>query len=240
MQLLTINNLDVGYNNTLIEGINLNISSPKVISLMGKNGIGKSCFLRTLSGLAPAKKGEILINNESLNDKSVSELSKLISVLLTDRINLEYLTVEELVLLGRTPYSNWNNDYSKNDISICNEALELLHITDLKKSFFSNLSDGQKQKVLLAKAIAQTPKILLLDEPTTFLDIPSKIEFLHLLKKIAKEKELIIVMSTHETIHFKEIVDEVWIVDEKKLKTYTPEEVISSGVFKKLFGLDLN
>lgn len=238
-EILTLKNLNVGFSDVLIENLNISLTAPKVISLMGKNGIGKSCLLKTISGLIEPIAGEVLVRDINISQYSSLELAQNIAILLTDRINVDFLSVEELVLLGRSPYTNWNNDYTAEDSKIVHDLLNLLDLHKLKDKFFINLSDGQKQKVLLARALAQTPKILLLDEPTTFLDIPSKIDFLKHIKNISIEKDVIILMSTHETILMNEIVDEIWLVDDKKVVCNSPAEIQRSGLFKKSFGLDL-
>jgi iron complex transport system ATP-binding protein len=240
-ELLKLINLSVGYNDLLIENINLNLPLGKLVVLMGKNGEGKSCFLKTISGLHSNKSGNIELHGKLIEDYDQKNLAKEISVLLTDKITAEYLLVEELISMGRAPHTNWNGDFEASDCEEVSKVLTLLNINNLIGKFFSELSDGQKQKVLLARALVQNPKLLILDEPTTFLDIPSRNEFYKILKAIITERKISVVMSSHEIFSLEKIVDEVWLLDQKELKVINnPKDFFASGLFKKIFELNLD
>lgn len=240
MNVIQLKNLNIGFNSVLINDINLNLKPGKIVALLGKNGSGKSCFLKTIANLIPCKSGEILINNNNILEFSNIDRAKAVSILLTDKVQLEFLKVEELISLGRSPYTNWKNEFSEIDCKIVDSISEKIGVKKLFGKVFSELSDGQKQKVLLARAIVQNPKLLLLDEPTTFLDIPTKIEFLSTLKSISNDNKIAIILSTHDLLNLKDVCDEYWIVKDQKLTSYTFEELTSSKVLEMEFGLNLN
>lgn len=237
--ILELNKLDIGINQKILNSININCGKPKIVYLMGRNGSGKSTLLKTICGLIKPLNGEITISNMNITDYVGAELAKVLSIVLTERLQTDYLTVEDLIALGRTPYTNWLNQLSLNDHEIINKVIDDLEIATLRKLYFNELSDGQKQKVLLARALVQSPKILLLDEPMSFLDIPSKVDFLNILKKIKYEKNILIIMSTHETLNMFDIAEEFWIIDENFIHVNSPDNVKKSGLLKKVFGLNL-
>jgi iron complex transport system ATP-binding protein len=238
--ILSLNNLEVGFNHALIDEINIEVDQPKLIYLMGMNGAGKSCLLKTIAKLNDAKSGTIYINGIDINKIELKHLARKISILLTEKISLEHILVEELIALGRSPYTNWNDELSSDDKKLVSSIIDDLNLKNLIGKSFQHLSDGQKQKVLLGRALAQTPEILLLDEPVSYLDIPSKLEFLSYLKDLVKKRHLVIIMSTHDVTNIKKYADEVWIVNNGKLNVYSPDDQSLSGPFKMLFGLDLN
>lgn len=239
--MINFSQLAVGYNREIISGLEGEIQRGQIIALMGINGIGKSCFLKTLSGLMPPIKGEYVLNGKKLQEYSMLELAKLISVVLTDKIDIDYLLVSEFIALGRTPYTNNWGIANIDDKKIIAEAIKLLGLDDLKEKYFSTLSDGQKQKVLLARALVQSPEYMFLDEPTTFLDLPSKIELMNLFKKISRDKHIAIFFSTHDIELIKSSVDQIWLIDNQGyLHRNSPEKMISTGLFLKNFGLNLN
>lgn len=237
---LKLDHVTIGFEkNEIISDINISLQSSRLTYLIGKNGAGKSCLLKTIAGLLPLISGSILIGEKDLRQLAQIEKAQSISVLLTEKINIEFITVYELVSFGRGPFTDWSGALTESDRLIIENVLIDLKIADFKNEQFQNLSDGLKQKVLLARALVQSPKILLLDEPTNFLDIPSKIDFLKTLKKICTKNSMIILMSTHDLILMNELADDVLFLNESNIIKYTPDELNSSGVIDQWFNLNL-
>jgi len=240
MSKIYLENVTIGFDQPLIKNINLNIASGKVVALLGRNGVGKSCFLKSLANLTPLHSGRIIIEDIDVALCSMNERAKMVSILLTDKIQLEFLKVEDLISLGRAPYTDWKNEFSSNDCNTVDIISSQVGVKNLFGKFFNELSDGQKQKVLLARALVQSPKLLLLDEPTTFLDIPTKMEFFKTLKSIAHLNQMTIILSTHDFLNLKDLCDEYWIVKDQELKNYTLEGLYASRVLETEFGLNLS
>ncbi len=224
--LLEANNLTVGYKKgkteiPIISGISqLQGASGKLIALIGMNGTGKSTLLRTLAGLQHPLAGEMHLSGVNSNKLSVVEKSKMLSVVLTHYAISGLLTVEELVQLGRYPYTNWSATLNASDLDFVQECLEKTGILHLRNKLFHELSDGQQQKSLIARALAQNTGIILLDEPTNHLDIKNKVDVLTLLKDQASHGKCI-VFSTHDIQLSMKFVDEVWIIDQQGSFTST-------------------
>jgi iron complex transport system ATP-binding protein len=238
---LDLVNLEVGFHSSLIKNINASIKEGELIALMGINGVGKSCFLKTLAGLHRPISGQIKIHAKDYNQFSELELAKHVAVVLTDRFNSDFLRVDELIALGRSPYTNWQGSLDVRDEKIIYDVMEIIGIQSLSSRLFSELSDGQKQKVLIARGVVQEPNLLILDEPTTFLDIPSKIELMKLLKAICECKRTGILFSTHDLELALKFVDKIWLVKNSgEIISKSPEEMKSSGLLDLEFNLELN
>lgn len=237
--LMEFKNLKVGFGGCqILSELNGFINQGELIALMGINGVGKSCLLKTLSGLHPLMSGEIFFQDKKLSSIEPSERSLSLAVVLTEKPAVDYLRVFELIALGRSPHTNFWGELNKHDEEVILKVLELLGIVELKNRFFDGLSDGQKQKVLLARALAQEPNLLILDEPTTYLDIPSKVELMNLLLKISREKNMAVIFSTHDLNLIENIVDRVWLIEkEGNLIQKSPEEMKSSGLYLKNFNI---
>ncbi|MCF6307221.1 MAG: ABC transporter ATP-binding protein [Flavobacteriaceae bacterium] len=232
--------LNVGYitkkkNLVISEGINFSIKQGELIGLVGTNGIGKSTLLRTLAGMQPLLEGVISINGKTLNNISASELASDLSVVLTETPASQNLSVLELVSLGRHPYTNWVGSLSENDQEIINTAISSTKIEELLHKKCYELSDGQLQKVLIARALAQNTPIILLDEPTTHLDIFHRASVLKLLKKLASKNEKTILFSTHEIDLAIQVSDKMLVMTKGNTFFNTPDNLISQGCFNDLF-----
>jgi iron complex transport system ATP-binding protein len=221
---IQLKDLSIGYQTkhsvkTVAAGINGAIRSGELTCLLGANGVGKSTLLRTLAAFQPAISGEILISRKdeggtrkeisSLSDK---ELSKLVGVVLTEKPDVRNMSVRELVSLGRSPYTGFWGTYTDEDLRIVDEAIEMVGITDLVRRPVHTLSDGERQKVMIAKALAQQTPVIFLDEPTAFLDYPSKVEVLQLLRRISREAEKTIFLSTHDVELALQLADTIWLM----------------------------
>ena len=225
---IQLRNLYIGYQTkhsvkTVAEGINGSIRSGELTCLLGANGVGKSTLLRTLSAFQPAIKGDIFIstNEEGEKRKEISsltdkELSKLIGVVLTEKPDVKNMSVRELVSLGRSPYTGFWGTYTDEDLRIVDEAIEMVGITDLSRRPVHTLSDGERQKVMIAKALAQQTPVIFLDEPTAFLDYPSKVEVLQLLRRISREAGKTIFLSTHDVELALQLADTIWLMSKQE------------------------
>ena len=228
--MIELKDLTIGYaqkNNTKVvaSGINATLHSGRLTCLIGANGIGKSTLLRTLSAFQPPLSGEIFIDNESpipLSTLTDKQLSRLIGVVLTEKPDVQNMTVFELVGLGRSPYTGFWGRLNEDDKEVVKESLRLVGIESLQDRLIQTLSDGERQKTMIAKALAQQTPVIYLDEPTAFLDYPSKVEMLTLLRHLARETGKTIFLSTHDMELALQIADELWLM--------TAEESSSTGL----------
>lgn len=238
---LRLENVTTGYQSKRHRtpvGINYNAELPagRLTCLLGVNGSGKSTLLRSLSKSQKILEGEITIDGRNISLIPNSEISKLIGVVLTDKIETPNMSVEELISLGRSPYNNFWGRLSDEDYKITKEAMESVNITSLKSRKVSSLSDGERQKVMVAKTLAQQTPVILLDEPTAFLDYPSRIELMMLMRRLAREKGITVLLSTHDIPMAMQLADYIWLVNEKReLITGLPDELGERGDIGKCF-----
>ncbi|HEY4337259.1 MAG TPA: ABC transporter ATP-binding protein [Puia sp.] len=212
----------------------LTVRSGRLICLLGPNGSGKSTLLRTLAGLQPALNGDVEIAGRA--DLSSAELARQISLVLTDRVGGSNLNVESLVALGRYPWSGWLGILSGEDRAIVRQAIAAADISELLDRKVHTLSDGENQKVMLARALAQDTPILMLDEPTAHLDLPSRIRLMRLLHRLAREMNKGILLSTHELDLALQVADEVWLMQHSgPLHKGAPEDLVLGGIFESAF-----
>lgn len=241
---LKTENLSIGYTlkrqQTIIAShINIALQKGELIGLVGANGIGKSTLLRTLTKVQPPLEGTVCINDNLLNKTSYLELSKSLSVVLTEQPASKNLTVFELVALGRLPYTNWVGNLSKADVLITEKALSQTNIQALKDKKCFELSDGQLQKVMIARALAQDTDLIILDEPTTHLDMYHKAYILKLLKTLAKDTHKTILFSSHEIDLAIQLCDKMIVMTHAEVIFDTPCNLITKGVFNQLFPEDM-
>ena len=203
MNTLTLNDISLGYRSrgsaiTVAEGINASLHSGELTCLLGPNGAGKSTLLRTIAGFISPLSGYVEIEGRKLEDYSREDMSRLVSVVLTDRFNLPDMSVRQLISLGRSPYTGFWGTLSKNDARDIDEVMALTATTGLSQRLVDTLSDGERQKVMIAKALAQHTPIILLDEPTAFLDFPSKVETMSMLRRLSAEQGKTVLLTTHD------------------------------------------
>lgn len=233
-----LENLTVGYGRKREEsvvgrGINASLEQGELVCLIGRNGCGKSTLLRTLAALQPALAGEIFLSGKPLSHYSDKKLSRLVSVVLTDAVAERYLTVREMVSLGRYPYTGFLGRLSWKDRQCVDEALEFMNISHLSSRFFSELSDGERQKTLLAKVIAQQSVAILLDEPMSFLDYPNKILLMEKLQQIARTRNVAVLMSVHDLDVAFRMAQKFWVLtSSNELFSGNREEVLASGLLE--------
>ncbi len=237
---LEVKDLSIGYlakrkTFVVFEGINFSIYKGKMVGLVGSNGIGKSTLLRTIAGIQPNLKGNININRNSLDSFTSIQLANELSIVLTEAPTSKNLSVLELVSLGRQPYTNWIGKLSETDKKIIQKALQDTETELLINHKCFELSDGQLQQVLIARALAQDTSLILLDEPTTHLDIYHRTYIFSLLKKIANEDSKTIFFSTHEIDLAIQLSDHLVVMTPQKVYFNSPENLISEGCFDNLF-----
>ncbi len=234
METVTLMNLSIGYKTKhsvkeVAKNINASLKSGLLTCLIGPNGIGKSTLLKTLCAFQPKLDGEVYIDGKSISSYTDKEFSKKVGVVLTHRPQIQNMTVEELVSLGRSPYTGFWGKLEDEDRQIINAAIKQIGIESLKDRMIQTLSDGERQKVMIAKAIAQQTPIICLDEPTAFLDFPSKIETMQLLKRLCKESNKTIFLSTHDLELTLQIADRIWLMQKGSIFVGTPKELAESG-----------
>lgn len=238
---IELQSLSIGYPNkkgvkVVAENINASINEGELTCLLGTNGIGKSTLLRTLSAFQPKLSGEIRIQGKVLEEYADAELSHIISVVLTDRVDVRNMTAEELIGLGRSPYTSFWGTLGKRDKEIVDQAISQIGIQNLAHRMVHTLSDGERQKVMIAKALAQETPIIFLDEPTAFLDFPSKVEIMQLLHKLSRETHKTIFLSTHDLELALQIADKLWVMDKTHgLTVGTPEDLSLNGGLSMFF-----
>lgn len=238
--ILSAEQLSIGYSNKkesvgIADEINISLSQGKLIALIGANGIGKSTLLRTLTGIQPPLKGTVLLKGKKNNDYSAKELAQTLGIVLTESLPPSNLTVFELVALGRQPYTNWLGTLSPEDMEQVNKAIQLTQIEHLIHKRHFEISDGQLQKVLIARALAQDTPLIILDEPTTHLDLLHKVNLLRLLKRLTSEAGKCILYSTHDLDLALQLSDEMVVMTLGRVTQDTPQNLITNKVFDNLF-----
>ena len=234
---MLLQHLTTGYNSRVVTtDINASLVPGELTSLLGSNGVGKSTLLRTLCTFLPPLGGEIILQGKSVCSLSNADLSKLIGVVLTERPDVQNMTVRDMVSMGRSPYTGFWGRLTAGDSQYVTEAMKLAGITSLEKRMFSTLSDGERQKVMIAKVLAQQTPVILLDEP--FLDFPSKVEMMRLLRRLAHEMQKIIFLSTHDVEMALQLSDRLWIMHPGEVVIGTPAELSESGELSRFIQAD--
>lgn len=237
--MIELQHLTVGYGKkAILSDINQTIESGQLVCLLGANGVGKSTILRTIAGFQPPLCGTILLNEQDMSSFSTAQRSKAISVVLTERIEVPCMNVVDLVGMGRSPYTGFFGTLTKEDKNIIYEAIDMVGISHLATRTFDTLSDGERQKVLLAKALAQQTPVILLDEPTAFLDFHAKVSTLRLLLRLAHETNKTILLSTHDVEMAIQLSDALWIVQNEEIKAGTTLSLTESGTLKHFLQID--
>ena len=231
--------LTVGYQGVpLIREIAFQLKKGEILTLIGPNGAGKTTILKSLIRQLKPLAGVIVLEGQKTDEMSGRDFARKLSVVLTERVRPEMMTCKEVVATGRYPYTGKFGVLSKEDWKIVDEAVRLVHIEDLAERDFTKTSDGQKQRVMLARALCQQPDILVLDEPTSFLDIRHKLELLTILKQMVLDHQLTVIMSLHELDLAQKISDKVICVHGEYIEKYgAPEEIFTSEYIRKLYGI---
>lgn len=232
--------LSVGYNgNSLIRDINIGINKGEIVTLIGPNGSGKSTILKSITRQLKVVEGNVFFDDTSLLKLPYKELASKMAVVLTDRIKTELMTCHDIVATGRYPYTGRLGILTQEDECLVEEAMQAVHAQKLGNRDFNAISDGQKQRVLLARAICQDPDVIVLDEPTSFLDVKYKLELLSILERMARQKKITVIMSLHEIDLAQKISDKIICVKGETISHYgSPEEVFTEEIIRELYGIN--
>lgn len=231
--------MTVGYQGVpLIHNIKIHIEQGEILTLIGPNGAGKSTILKSIAGQLKLLGGTVYLDYRELTKMSGGELAKKMAVVFTERIHSEMMTCEDIVATGRYPYTGRFGVLSEADRRIVGEAMDLVHMTELRDQDFMKISDGQRQRVMLARAICQEPEVILLDEPTSYLDVKYKLEFMTILQEMARKKKLSVIMSLHELDLAERVSDKILCVNGDHVEKFgPPEEIFTPGYIPSLFGM---
>ena len=243
VSLLRIKNLSTGYGarshpQVVASGLTATLETGTFTALIGKNGAGKSTLLRTLAGLQPMLSGDIFLQDRPLGGYTRGDLSRVMAIVLTHKIEGEGLSVNDVVEMGRMPYTGISGRLKEEDEHLVEEALEMTDTIALRYRKMASLSDGERQRVMIAKALAQATPVILLDEPTAFLDYPSKVSLLRLLKRLAEDKGKTILVSTHDLELTFQIAERLWLLSKDGLQTGSPRDLAESGTLESFFQSD--
>lgn len=239
MKVLKTKDLLIGYKEkAILPPINITLDESSLIALIGPNGAGKSTLFKTLTAHIKPLGGSIELFGKDLSSYSPKQKASLIGLVLTERPDDMFLKVYDVVASGRCPYTNFFGKLEKKDKDIIHESLEIVGITNLIDRYFDTLSDGEKQKVMIAKTIAQNTPVIFMDEPTAFIDYPSKIELFSLMRMLAKERNKTIIFSSHDLELLLRYTDDIWIISKgKKLISGKKNELLDQGIIKEYFNL---
>lgn len=235
--MLTTSSLTIGYpRQVLASGLNLELRPGEMVCLIGPNGAGKSTLLRTLAGMLPPLAGEVLLDGQNLHRLPPLELARRLAIVLTARVEAGNLSAWTLVSLGRYPYTDWLGRLTARDEAVILHAMELTGCLPLAARSIQELSDGERQKVMIARALAQEPRVLLLDEPTAFLDLPRRVELFQLLRRLSRQTGVAILLSTHDLDLALRLADRMWLFAMNgDLLTGLPEELALNGALERVF-----
>ena len=239
--ILTTENLAVGYRNgkhqvTLLKGLNLSLEKGRLVALLGQNGAGKSTLLRAITADERPLDGTISVNGKNLLEMSQKDRSRLIGLVSTERIQAGALTVTELVGLGRQPHTGFLGRLDAEDHEIVRQAMTDAGIIDKANEYMASLSDGERQKAMIARALAQQTPIIILDEPTAFLDVASRIETMRLLQTLAHDRGKAVLLSSHDISQSLMLADELWLITtDRQVLTGTTRQLVTDGAMDRLF-----
>lgn len=225
-----------GQDSIIHQNINVHLQRGEFACLLGPNGAGKSTLIKTLSGFIPKLSGDVRVNGQSLDAYNRKELAKHISVVLTEKLMIPNMTVFDLVALGRTPFTGFFGSLSASDKEMVREAIQDVGLAAFENRQLMCMSDGERQKAMVAKALVQDTPLIILDEPTAFLDLPSRIEIVQLLKKLARQKNKGILLSTHDLDLALQLADKIWLLAQgRDLETGVPEDLVLADGFRRFF-----
>lgn len=239
---LRVDHLSAGYRQptgqdaVVIEDASAAVRSGELVCLLGPNGAGKSTLLRTMSGMQRPLAGQVLLDGMDVHAIPPRELARTLSLVLTERPSTSLLTVYEIVSIGRHPHTDWRGTLTSRDHAVVRHAIETVNAQALIGRYLSELSDGERQRVMLARALAQEPRLLILDEITAFLDLPTRVEIMHVLRELAYERGHAVLLSTHDLELALRHADAVWLCPgDRKVTIGLPEELVWNGAFERAF-----
>jgi len=236
-----LQNLEIGYDagrkneHKVFGPLSLESNTAEMVCLIGRNGVGKSTLLRTIAGLQAQIAGKVCFDNMDINKLPASDRAKRISYVSTEPVHVSQMKAGELIALGRTPHTGWFGRLSDTHLYKIHKAAELTGIHSLLQKHLHELSDGERQKVMIARALAQDTPVIVLDEPTAFLDLPSRYEIVQLLSDLTMKAGKTILFSTHDLSMAIDVADKIWLMTDKEIYEGAPEDLLINGVFRKLF-----
>ncbi len=238
-----LHDLTIGYRTkqgvrTVASGMTAMVQQGELTCLIGPNGVGKSTLLRTLSAFQQPLSGSITVNGRELSTFSDRRLSRTVGVVLTEKPDVRNMTVRELVGMGRAPYTGFWGALSREDETIVDDSIHMVGIDTLRERLVDTLSDGERQKVMVAKSLAQQTPVIFLDEPTAFLDFPSKVELMQLLRRLAHERQKTVFMSTHDLELALQVADTVWLMERERFSVGTPRQLAADGTLSRFVERD--
>ena len=243
--ILATEHLSIGYaprrgpRRIVASNLNLTLHAGEVVCLLGPNGVGKSTLLRTLVGMQPPLDGRVWLDGVDLSTLSAREIARRVSVVLTERVEVGQLTVYALVALGRHPHTDWTGRLTPHDEAIVRQALEAVNAVNLAGRLVHELSDGERQRVMVARALAQEPLVMALDEPTAFLDLPRRVEIMRLLRRLAHETQRAMILSTHDLDLALRSADLLWLMAPGGgVHAGAPEDLVLGGAFEATFATE--
>ncbi len=242
MTILETHHLTIGYQPArrpvvrVAEQLSLTLKAGELVCLLGPNGAGKSTLMRTLAAMQPPLSGQIVLMGRPLPNFKPHDLAKHLAVVLTERVEAGHLSAYELVALGRYPYTDWSGRLTEKDEQAVREAIEIVGAKPLAARPVSELSDGERQKIMVARALAQEPDLMLLDEPTAFLDLPRRVEIMRTLRKLTRDTHRAVLLSTHDLDLALRSADKLWLLSSKgEMQVGAPEDLVLSGAFEAVF-----
>lgn len=237
--MIQLKNFSIGYGERwLLKDVNVSIDNGKLTALIGRNGSGKSTLLRAIAGLNVHYSGEILLNGNTLTGLTPELLAKNLAFVSTERIRIPNLRCRDVVAIGRAPYTNWIGRLQKEDVEIVNSALRSVGMSGYADKTMDKMSDGECQRVMIARALAQSTPIIILDEPTSFLDLPNRYELCSLLAELAHTEGKCIMFSTHELDIALSVCDSIALIDTPHLHCLSADKMRTSGLIDRLFQND--
>lgn len=236
--MIRLENISLGYGTrTLLEGVTTHFEAGTLTALIGRNGAGKSTLLRALAGLEPLQAGAITIGGQSIAELDGAEAARRVAFVATDKVRIANLPCEDLVALGRAPYTNWIGRLQAVDREIVADALAKVGMSEFAYKTMDRMSDGECQRVMIARALAQQTPVILLDEPTAFLDMPNRYELCRLLQRLAHDEQKVILFSTHELDIATKMCDAIALIDTPQLLHQPASEMVAGGAIERLFGI---
>ncbi|MBQ3254921.1 MAG: ABC transporter ATP-binding protein [Rikenellaceae bacterium] len=236
--MIRLENISLGYGaRTLLEGVTTHFEAGTLTALIGRNGAGKSTLLRALAGLEPLQAGAITIGGQSIAELDGAEAARRVAFVATDKVRIANLPCEDLVALGRAPYTNWIGRLQAVDREIVADALAKVGMSEFAHKTMDRMSDGECQRVMIARALAQQTPVILLDEPTAFLDMPNRYELCRLLQRLAHDEQKVILFSTHELDIATKMCDAIALIDTPQLLHQPASEMVAGGAIERLFGI---
>lgn len=234
--MIELRNFSAGYKGRrLLEDVNVTVSDGRLTALLGRNGAGKSTLLRAIAGLNPGYTGHIIVNGKDIRDMRPMDLARSLSFVTTERTRISNLTCRDVVAIGRAPYTNWIGKMQEADREIVDRSLQLVGMSDYASRTMDTMSDGECQRIMIARALAQSTPVILLDEPTSFLDLPNRYELCTLLARLAHDEGKCIFFSTHELDIALNIADDIALIDTPTLRLLPSAEMASSDYLRRLF-----